>query len=106
MRNEEEPTVKMHGYELRIDQVRLAGATRAEVATGLLGWVSCVLQDTLRLDGLALRRTADGRLALSFPARKDARGREHPYVRPLDDRARREIEAQVFRALGIGEVTP
>ena len=61
------------------------------------------LDATLRLDGLALRRTADGRLSLSFPARRDTAGKQHPYLRPVDDAARRDIEHQIFTALGLGE---
>ena len=89
--------------DISITNVIFLAARPDEVSTGLLGWVSLVVNDTLRLDGLALRRTLDGHLALSFPARRDASGRQHTCVRPLDDRARREIEAQVFAALGLQE---
>ena len=88
-----------------IRKVCFTSASPGEVQTGLLGWVSCTLNGTLRLDGLVLRRTADGRLALTFPARRDACGRQHCYVRPLDDRARREIERHIFAALGLEEGT-
>ncbi|MBK8980648.1 MAG: septation protein SpoVG family protein [Planctomycetes bacterium] len=69
---------------------------------GMLGYVTCVFADALRLDGIALRITATGRHALSFPARTDRQGRRHPFCRPIDDRARRAIEAAIFEALGIG----
>lgn len=72
---------------------------------GLLGWVSCSYGH-LRLDGIALRRTRDGHLTLSYPERRDAAGRRHPVLRPLDDQARREIEEQVFAALGDLEGQP
>lgn len=67
----------------------------------MIGWVACTLNGSIRLDGLALRKTASGRLALSFPARRDATGKQHFYSRPLDDRSRREIEYEVFKALGL-----
>ena len=54
---------------------------------------------------LSLRRTQAGRLALSFPARRDGSGREHFYIRPIDDDARREIENAVFTALRLEEDT-
>ena len=69
--------------------------------TGLLGYVGLRLGD-LCLDGLTLRRTTYGELRLSYPARRDRSGRDHPLVRPVDDAARRVIEAQVFEALGLG----
>jgi len=68
---------------------------------GLLGWASFELYGHVRLDGVAVRRTRDGRLTLAFPERRDATGRRHPVVRPLNDEARREIEQQVFAALGL-----
>jgi DNA-binding cell septation regulator SpoVG len=89
--------------DLRITNVRFTAASSEDLETGLLGWASCTLNDTLRLDGLTLRRTADQRLTLSFPARLDARGRQHFFVRPIDNISRREIEAQIFRALAIEE---
>ena len=61
----------------------------------------------LALDGVALRRTRDGRRTLSFPARRDRQGRDHPYVRPLSTEARSAIERQVLDALGLEpEVRP
>ena len=89
--------------DISITDVRFLAARPDQISTGLLGWVSLVVNVRLRLDGIALRRTADGRLALSFPARRDAAGRQHSYVRPLDDRTRREIEHQVFAALQLEE---
>lgn len=83
---------------MRISNVRFTAAAAAEVNTGLLGWLRFD-RDGLRLDGVALRRTVDGRLALSFPARVDSAGRQHPYIRPLSDTARREIEREVLKQL-------
>ncbi len=76
-------------------------ASPADVQQGLLGWLSVRVDDSLVLDGIALRRTRNGQLALSFPERRDSNGRRHPLVRPLDDDARQAIERQVFRALGV-----
>ena len=90
--------------QLVVSHVRFTAAPDATQETGLLGWLSLVLNGSLQLEGVTLRRTAHGRLALSFPARRDASGRQHAYVQPLDDRARREIERQVFMALGLEEV--
>lgn len=89
---------------LVITNVRLVAASASEQRGGLLGWVSCRLNGGLVLDGLALRRTADDRLTLSFPARRDPSGRQHFYVRPVSDAARREIEHEILRQLGYREV--
>ena len=88
---------------LEVTDVRFTSARSSESETGLLGYITCSVNDTLHLDGIALRRTADGRLTLSFPSRKDSSGRQHFFIRPLDDRARREVEHQIFRALALTE---
>jgi len=61
------------------------------------------LNQAIRIDGVALRRTTEGKLTLSFPARRDSAGQQHAYVRPLDNDVRRQIERQVLRALGFGD---
>jgi DNA-binding cell septation regulator SpoVG len=86
---------------INIDRVELVTAGPAGAETGLLGWIQCRVNRSLLLDGLTLRRTQDGRLALSFPARRDRAGNQRFYVRPLDDETRCEIERQVFAALGL-----
>ena len=86
---------------IRISSVGFVPAPATEIRSGLLGWISCVLNGTVAVDGITLRRTAAGRLTLSFPARSDRRGGKHPIVRPIDDDARRSIEAAIFDALGV-----
>jgi DNA-binding cell septation regulator SpoVG len=73
-----------------------------DVRSGLLGFVS-VYYGQLVIDGIVVRRTAEGRLTLSFPERRDRHGGRHPYVRPVDDAARKEIEKAVFGAATIAE---
>lgn len=86
---------------LAVTDLRLTAAGPDLQRTGLLGWISCTLGGTLRVDGITLRRTAEGRLALSFPARKDRNGVLHPLLRPLDDATRAEIERQILGQLGM-----
>ena len=74
-------------------------ASDADVRTGLIGYLR-VAAGSLVIDGITLRRTADGRHALSFPERVDRRGHRHAIVRPVDDRARQAIEAELLRQLG------
>jgi hypothetical protein len=91
---------------LMITNVQFTSAPPEDADTGLLGHVSCTLNDGLRLDGLAVRRTRDGRLTLSYPGRKDGAGHQHFYVRPLDDAARLAIEEGIFLALGFAPAGP
>lgn len=62
---------------------------------GLLGYLS-VYYGSVIIDCITVRKTAQGRMTLSFPERRDGKGRRHPVVRPIDDDARRAIEAAVF----------
>ena len=81
---------------IAISNVQLVWASEEEQQRGLLGWILCTINGVLVFDGLALRRTRDGRLTLSYPARRDRCGIAHHVLRPIDDVARREIERQVF----------
>lgn len=69
---------------------------------GLLGWVTFVLADAVRIDGVQVRRTRLGRRCLSFPHRVDSAGTRHDLVAPIDAAARAEIEEQVLAALDFG----
>ena len=91
---------------ISISSVRLTPARERDIQSGLLGYVTCVINGVIRLDGIALRQTRDGRPTLSYPSRSDAGGQRHPFVRPITDAARRELEAQVFGALGLLEERP
>ena len=73
----------------------------SEYRSGLLGYITFRLGDSLQVDGVAVRRTQSGRLTLSFPARRDRHGHDHAYIRPLDDLARKSIETQIFDALSL-----
>ena len=84
-----------------ITSIGFTPASDRDVREGLIGYVTAVVGDVLLLDGITLRMTADRRPVLSFPARTDRRGRKHGYLRPVDDDARRAIEAAVFEALGV-----
>lgn len=89
-----------------ISNIRYTQTSPEEQRTGLLGWIACTLNGNLHLDGIALRRTMDGELRLSFPARKDSMGTKHFYYHPLHEDARRAIECQIFQTLGIQETSP
>jgi len=83
-----------------ISDVAFIAASAGDRASGLIGWISCTVGLALRLDGITVRRTADGRVVLSFPARTDRHGHSHPYVRPVDDDSRRDLERRILGELG------
>jgi hypothetical protein len=87
----------MADHEIRIRT--WARASDDDIRTGLLGYLSVECGRWI-FDGICLRKTADGRFALSFPARTDRAGRKHSYIRPVDDDARRAIEREILGQLG------
>lgn len=72
---------------------------------GLLGFLSVTYGPWI-FDGITLRRTADGRLAVSFPARSDRSGRKHALIRPIDSETRESIERELLRQLEREGVNP
>lgn len=92
--------------DLTVSELRYSPATRDESAAGLLGFASFLLNGRIRVDGVGVRRTRNGHLALSWPARTDRTGERHPLIRPIDDAARRDLEAQVLTGLGLAGGAP
>lgn len=81
-----------------IGAVRFIPASDADAERGFLAYVK-IDYGSLVLDGITLRRRADGRLGLSWPERTDRAGRRHPLVRPVDDEARVVLEREVLAEL-------
>lgn len=77
-----------------VTDVRLYRAADADRASGLLGHVSCVVND-LRIC-VTLRRTRSGRHSISLPRR-----RGHLLVSPLTPEATRAMELQILAQLGL-----
>lgn len=84
-----------------ISNVRARTAPPLGLQSGLLAIVDLTLNDTVRIEGIPLRRSLEGRLVLSFPVCCAPRARASLGIRPISDGVRRAIEEQVFRALGI-----
>ncbi len=82
-----------------ITNVRFAAARQLDVQAGLLGWISCDI-DTLRVDGITVRRSRQGQPYLRFPTRRRASsGREFSVVSPSSEHAKLAIERQILHEL-------
>ncbi|MBK9387274.1 MAG: hypothetical protein IPN34_20860 [Planctomycetes bacterium] len=88
---------------LDITAVLVTPAGDDDANDGLLAFLVIEVESLFRIDGVTLRLTDDGRLALSFPSRTSRRGTKHSLVRPRDQAARASIERAIFAALGIRE---
>ena len=89
-----------------VRDLRFTPASASLARGGMLGWVSFRLGDGWLVDGVAVRRTLGGELRLSFPARVDGAGREHPYLLPACNRAWGEVLALVEEALKVLRPAP
>ena len=84
-----------------IDEVRFSPAPPEDREIGIEGYVCCRLNGRMGLDGLAVRRTREGRRVLSFPRRRPGRF----LYWPLDVRTRRDLEDQILGALAWSRMT-
>src|SRR5207247_3592651 len=84
---------------IRISEMRFIPAPHAYQSKGLLGWVSCVVDEAIGL-ALGVRRTLDGRTTLSFPAKRGNGGEMHSTAWPIDQAVREQFEEQVLGWLG------
>ena len=84
---------------LSISSVRFRAAPAIDQQAGLLGWASVVINDSLRLNNLGVRRTRDGRCVVTFPTRRDRRGKEHGIVSPISGAAHQALETAVLAEL-------
>ena len=84
---------------LVITDVRFTPTSAYHRHSGLLGYLRCVVNGVLAIDGITLRRTYVGDLILSFPERSSKEGKKHPIVYTRSQEARDEIERQVMGEL-------
>ncbi len=93
----------MRNRALRVSALRITPPSPGDQDRGLVAFLKFRVGG-IELDGVTLRRRRDGRLAICYPSRRDARGRRHPFVR-FGEAERRSVERQVLEILG-AEVSP
>ncbi len=76
-----------------------------EADASALGWITCVLDGAVQLNGLALCRAKDGSRVVSYPVQFDPRGFCWPYVAPISDAVRDEIQRQILAAIDSGRTS-
>jgi len=87
----------------QISAVRFRPASSRDQASGLLGYVSFTIGNLWVVDGIAVRRTRDGEMIISYPTRRDSRGREHAYLRPVNREIAKEAERIILREIDYPE---
>jgi DNA-binding cell septation regulator SpoVG len=84
---------------LTVTALRFTPARSHQRATGLLGFASITLNDGIQLNSIAVRRTSDQRLVLSFPTRRRGSGREVTLVAPTSWEVQRLLQDAVLAEL-------
>ena len=82
-----------------VSRVRFVSVPPTLRCPGLLGWVSFQTRDGLRADGVVLRRSLRGELVFSWPTKPKGPGGRRFILRPVNDNARRAIEAELLEHL-------
>ena len=66
---------------------------------GLLAWASCIVAGAIKLDNIAIRRSRDGSLFLTYPAKRTASGERYHYHNPISVEAARAVQDAVLARL-------
>jgi DNA-binding cell septation regulator SpoVG len=67
---------------------------------GLIAWASCVVAHAIKLDNIAIRRSArDGALFLTYPTKRTDGGAAYPYFNPISSEASKAVENAVLARL-------
>lgn len=65
----------------------------------LIAFASCVIDNSLYLNNIAIRKKHDGEVYLSFPRYKTPTGNEYPYFKPINSDVYEKIKHALFTAL-------
>jgi DNA-binding cell septation regulator SpoVG len=68
----------------------------ADGKDGLLAWASCVIDEAVFLNNIAIRRGKDGRLMLTFPAKVTAAGTRIYLHNPINAQAAAALEDAII----------
>ena len=67
----------------------------------LVAWASCVINESLYINSIAVRREEDGSLSISYPFRKTRTDYKRYYFRPLNIDADRIIKESILGRIGV-----
>ena len=66
---------------------------------GLIAWASCLVNNGILLNNIAIRRGRDGDLFLTYPAKRTMRGEKYNYFNPISTEAAQAIQNAVLARL-------
>lgn len=87
----------MEAERLKVSEVKIRLVDRSE--DGLIGWASCVVNGSLYLNNIAIRHSRDGRVILTFPAKKSRGESKYFIFNPISHEAARVLEEAIIDKL-------
>ena len=66
---------------------------------GLLAWASCVVSGAIKLDNIAIRRSRDGGVFLTYPTKRTAGGDKYHYFNPISAEAAQAVQDALLTQL-------
>lgn len=66
---------------------------------GLVGWASCVVNEALYLNNIAIRRSRTGELTLTYPSTRSRSDQRHFYFNPITREAKEAIDEAILGRL-------
>ena len=76
-----------------------------EAGDGLVGWASCVVNEALYLNNIAIRRARNGAFVLTYPSKRSRSDQKYFYFNPITREAKRVIDEAILGKLTHGERT-
>jgi len=71
---------------------------------GLVGWASCVINEGLFLNNIAIRISRNGKPVLSYPSQKSRGRSKHYYFNPISRMAARILEKALLGNLDLKSI--
>lgn len=70
---------------------------------GLIGWASCVVNGALYLNNIAIRRTREGSIFLTYPGKRSKRDQNYFFFNPISREAKQTLDTAILGKLqGMG----
>lgn len=82
---------------MRVSAIRLTPASQRDRRRGLLAYARIAL-GPYKIEGITVRKTRAGRLAISYPKRTARDGTAHAYFLPTDPEVRAALEGEILAA--------
>ena len=94
----------MHEHNLSISESNITDVKLRIVddgKDGLLAWASCVVNNSIFLNNIAVRRSRDGSLFLTYPAKRTSGGERYQVFNPISVQAANTIQNAVLARLAV-----